>query len=279
MSPNNPGCLRDPIWQFIGVIAAIIIGVVTILIAFLAATGRLTPSSPVQSVTLTTGVQTSIPAGQGTTPTSSVTATTAISVTTNSWSYLYSQTAPTCNNASGTIWDTPMSGTSLSCSSNGVIMQQTGSSFYAEADLDRVNNETYSQSNFRVQTQITFQNAVDTLTAAGIIIQTPQAPGAPGGYIFMCNPPGNWALQQVESGSSIPTVMSGSVAIDNSNPITISITVRQGILNASINNNQVVTAFNEKPSSTSGALATGLIIEHPGSASTAVQFSNFELDY
>jgi hypothetical protein len=253
MSQNKPDIFRDPIWTFIGVLVAIVAIAITLLVA----TGRLAFLAPGQ-----------------------IASTTEPSA--NSWNQHFSQATPNCNNPAGTNWETPLPGTALNCSNNGVIVQEAGSGYsgyYAEVDLDRINNTTYSQTNFRVQTQITFQNTSDTVTSAGLIIQTPQSQGAAGGYILEINALGKWALQQVVTGSQIPPVRSGKVTINTSDSVTITITVQQGTLNAWINNNQVISHYNEQISSNTSVQASGLIVEHPGGFPSPILFSNFKLDY
>jgi hypothetical protein len=190
---------------------------------------------------------------------------------------LLQQQIPDCNNPSGTSWSTPLSGTSISCVSKGLIIKQLGY-LYAEVDLDRVNGGTYNQTDFGVYTQVSFQNTNDLNTSAGLIVQTPQAQGVAGGYILLIKADGDWILQQVIDGHTIPTVLSGTLSIDSSQVITLALIIQSGKLDALINHQLIINQYLEETSSFSGTMAVGLIVEHPIGASSPILFSNFELD-
>jgi hypothetical protein len=210
-------------------------------------------------------------------PTATASATASASATsTPGLTPVLQQPAPGCNNPAGVIWDNSLPGTMTSCTNSGLLMQQTSSRYYAESNLDSVNNTFYSQIIFRACVQAQFQNPRDTNTWAAIIVQTPSTNGVAGGSIFALNPTGQWQLQQVASASSIPLIGSGTVAIQSSDPITLCVTVRNGLLSATINGQQVGQFANTPPSAPS---VTGLMVQLPDAApSSLVLFSNFELD-
>src|SRR5258708_4864618 len=105
------------------------------------------------------------------------------------WHPLLRQSAPNCNNPPGAVWYVHSRGTSVSCTGSSLVMRQIAK-YYAEADLVQVNGSTYSQTKFRVQVQVTFQNPQDTMTQAALLVQTPAAVNAVGGYIFVLGPLG-----------------------------------------------------------------------------------------
>ncbi len=183
--------------------------------------------------------------------------------------------SPVCNDPSGTNWSSPnSSAVTSSCPGNGLLMQQVSSTKYAEFDLTQADEGSYNQTNFQVQVQASFQNTGDCSTWASIIFQTPT--NSPGGYIFGVTPCGQWRLQQVITGTDIPTVSSGSISFNASQPVTITVNVQNDTLTASINNQQALTYSVGSPS---GTLEVGLMVQRDhAEPSSEVLFSNFELD-
>jgi hypothetical protein len=186
------------------------------------------------------------------------------------------QVAPNCNNPDGVSWNPPLPDTSLNCSNNGLLMEQAGTSYYAELDLLRVHNTTYNQAVFRVNVAVTFPDPHDPATWAALLVQTPQAQGVTGGYILRLNAQGIWELQVVKSGQTIPILQHGSVDIQPSQSTEIQITVNNGILHGSINN-QVVVNQTEDLTGIPDPQAVSLIVERTGAASSPILFSNFKL--
>ena len=155
-------------------------------------------------------------------------------------------------------------------------MEQTVSTFYGEMDLMKVKGNRYDQTNFRVQVDIAFQNPNDPSTWAALTFQSPADVTVAGGYIFTLSPSGAWTLQQVVSGTNIPTVGQGTVSIDPHRVVHMEVIVQSGELFAFINGQQVTTlpdSLNTSPS------VVGLLVERQNAApSSLVEFSNFELD-
>jgi hypothetical protein len=156
-----------------------------------------------------------------------------------------------------------------------MVLQQT-TRYYAEMDLLKVHGQTYNQVAFRVQVQIIFLQPGDDATSAALVVQTPTAPGAVGGYIFTLNPVGYWSLQEVHSSGELPTMKGGTLTIAKAGKTTMEVEVRNGALNGSINGRQVIFSYPDllQPSASS----VGLTVQHIGSSSSRVCFANFELD-
>lgn len=190
------------------------------------------------------------------------------------WTTLLSQPAPDCNNPNGTLWNagsTPQ----YSCQSNGLLMQRVAGGFFPEMDLDNVNGTIYSQTKFRVQTQVTFQNPGDTSTSAALLVQTPQVINNFGGYICAVNPHGQWQLQEVRGAKDMPIIRSGTVSLDLAQPTTITVYVLNGNLYFAINGTWVVAALPDNLNPNPGAAS--LMVTNGGGASSAIVFANFEL--
>ena len=148
--------------------------------------------------------------------------------------------------------------------------------YYAEADLVQVNGSTYSQTKFRVQVQVTFQNPQDTMTQAALLVQTPAAVNAVGGYIFVLGPLGQWNLQFVTPTGGTQNVASGSVSINSSQLVKMTAEVQSNVFYGFINNQQVVT-YKDNLNPLPGQV--GLLVEgHPGDLKSSILYSNFELD-
>ncbi len=193
----------------------------------------------------------------------------------NVWHQIRREAAPTCQKERGVVWYVHIRGTSISCQRSGLLMQQI-SHFYAEVDLVQVNDRTYSQSTFRTHVQVTFPNPGDGMTFAALLVQTPTAVNAIGGYIFALNPAGGWQLQSVESATALAVVKEGNVPINPSQPSTLTVEVRNGMLHAAVNNQWVVASTDQLQPSPG---AVGLMVERTGqSSSSPILFSNFELN-
>ncbi len=195
---------------------------------------------------------------------------------TPTWQPLLVEAAPDCNNPAGTSWNPSLPGTVVSCSNGGLLMQQTSASYYAELDLTQAGGGYYSQTNFRVQVDATFMNTSDNSTWAALLVQTPVPQGAVGGFIFVLNPAGQWQLQQVITGTSIPVVASGTTSINPGQATNITIIVQNATLYGYVNGNQVL-AWSD--SSTVSPALTSLMVERLRAApSSNVLYTNYELD-
>lgn len=191
------------------------------------------------------------------------------------WASILKQTSP-CNNPPSAEWNVHTGGTNYTCYSSGGVMQQKTSSYYAEMDLIKVNGSYYNQTNFRVQDDIAFQDPNDPSTWAALTVQSPADIHVAGGYIFTLSPSGAWTLQQVVSAQSIPTVGQGSANINPHQVVHMMVIVRNNVLSAYINVQQVFTTPDSLSTSPS---VVGLIVERQNAAPSAlVEFSNFELD-
>jgi len=191
------------------------------------------------------------------------------------WHMLLRQLAPNCNNPQGVVWYVHSKGTSLSCSGSALAMQQI-SKYFAEVDLVQVDGSTYSQTKFRVQVQVTFQNPHDIMTMAALLVQTPAAVNAVGGYLFVLSPAGKWYLQNVTATGGTQIVTNGSVSINSSQPVTITVEVRNSMLHCFINNRPVVS-YTDNLNPSPGQV--GLLVEGPSVGErSSVLYSNFELD-
>lgn len=196
------------------------------------------------------------------------------------WKPILQQVAPDCNNPSGTVWGVPSYiATSITCTSSGTLIRQATSTRFAEVDLNEVNGTTYDQNTFRLVLQVAFPAPFDGSTLASVILRTPV--NGCGGYIFTLAPSGQWQLQDVVTCTDIPTVASGSVGINSSQPTTITIQGQNGqgqngTLSASINGSTVLSSYGDGPNVLNGEV--GLIVERQGGTSSNVEYSNFELD-
>ena len=193
-----------------------------------------------------------------------------------SFAPLLFQSAPNCNNPSGTTWVFPLPATRSTCSAKGLLMQKMAKGYYAETDLDDVDGTPYDQTKFRTHVQVRFQNPDDTSTRAAFLVQTPQAPGVAGGYICTLNSSGQWQLLRVDGATNIPVVRQGAVTIDLSRPTTITVEVLNGTLYCGINGVWVISwpdKLNLSPSSVSL-----MVLIDTSQSSSPVEFSQFELD-
>lgn len=195
-----------------------------------------------------------------------------------SWHPAIVEAVPICGGKDGTTWNTPvqMQGTNITCNNFGLVMQQTSSRYYAEEDLEQINGQFADLSSFRMKVQVKFLNPQDTKTQAALIIQTPVTNGVAGGYIFAINSQGVWMLQQVINGEDIPTIQNGVLTdINLSQPITISIVVKDSVLSVYINSsfNDIVHVNDTLPPG-----LVGLMVERSQASSSKIMYSDFELD-
>jgi hypothetical protein len=153
-------------------------------------------------------------------------------------------------------------------------MQRISAHYYADIELAEVNHRTYNQTTFRVQVDMTFQNPTATANFAGILVQTPAQTGVAGGYIFLLDSLGQWQLQSVVTGTTIPIVEQGNVQIHPDQPTTIAVAVQSGELVGYINQAPVVW-YNDTLNPLPGRVDLEVQEVAP---SSLIFFSDFELD-
>jgi hypothetical protein len=197
----------------------------------------------------------------------------ATMMSTTHWRTLLKQKAPNCNNPAGTSWSVHKQGTHFSCSSSYLLMQRISPDYYADMELAQVNNDTYNQTSFSVQVQVTFQNPTGTSAQAAVLVQTPAQSNAVGGYLFTLDSMGRWNLQNVIAGTNIPTVKNGQASINPGKPTTMTVIVKDGLLVGYINGQSVVS-YNDSLNPSPGQV--GLLVMGPEDSSP-ILYSNFEL--
>lgn len=140
--------------------------------------------------------------------------------------------------------------------------------------MNEVNGTTYDQNTFRLVVRVAFPAPIDSSTLASVILRTPV--NGCGGYIFTLAPSGQWQLQEVATCTDIPTVASGKVSINPSQPNTLVFVGQNGTLSASINGTTVLSSYGDGSQVVNGEV--GLIVERQGGTSSNVEYSDFELD-
>lgn len=185
------------------------------------------------------------------------------------------QSAPDCQNPPGVVWDIPGPDTTATeCTESGLQVQQTSHTNFAELDLDQVQSASYNQTEFAVQVDVTFPVPRDTLTHAGMIVQTPKAADQNGGYIFIVNSQGQWELQRVDTSTSLTPVASGNLNLHGSATITLRIYMHAKQLIPSIKGAPLPSVADELDQSPS---VVGLMVENAAGSSSPVVFSDFVL--
>jgi surface antigen len=199
----------------------------------------------------------------------------SLDITVHGWTVLLRQPSPACDSPSGTVWFNPLpaSTQAAGCAPGGYEMTQTTARAYAETDLKAVTTLPYDQTTFQARVTATFLVPNDPSTFAALIVQTPRDPTQAGGYIFGVAPDGHWRLQAVSAASKITSIAEGYLT--PAATVTLSVTVRDGELSATINQ-QPVIQWND----TLGPSAElGLLVANDVAApSSAVLFTAFELD-
>ncbi len=204
------------------------------------------------------------------------------------WKQVVKQFEPGCRGGSWKVVGGDV--TPFHCSGHGLLVQQPLNDqhrMYYEIDLEKVNENTYSQTTFKVQVHVKFQssdgqNTADPAALANVSVQR-LSPTMAAGYIFGVNNTGYWELKSVKTfpvGNTVGVVdiviESGSVQIDRSQAIALEVDVQNNKLLALINGQQVVEQ--DDPLNPSSGVV-GLRSEWKNNNSTTeVLYRDFELD-
>lgn len=188
---------------------------------------------------------------------------------------------PLCSNAAdGTEWDTPLTGTILSCphQGQGLLMQQNSSANYAALELRKVDGKSYQLSTFHMQVDVLFQRPVDPDTWVGLAFSALQT-GDGENFELALNAEGIWRLTIEGVGSSIV----GTLPINLSQPITLTVLVKtvtssssQSTILECLINQQFIASYDVAPDELITLIR--LRVEQPdNSVSSPVLYSNFNL--